>query len=457
MEDRVKRLVSVCVAILTLGLAAWGQSPKIAVLDVAVPKNFDASVVVPVTESIIEEMVASKKYMVLDRANIASIFKEKEFQLSAEVSDKDVSQAGSYLGANYVVVAKLQLVGSSFYLSGTMIDVSTGAIMRQASDTQTGPVTILLEMARTVGSKLCGIDRVTANPAAATAAPAKTDAGAAAVQAVASGPDPAFGGLVLVQGGSFKMGDTAGLGVGSDVKGLYEAQPDEKPLRTVTVSSFYISPTEVTQEEFFNVLGINRSYYKNDKAPVDKVSWYDCIEYCNKRSTQEGLTPVYTLDKSKRDPNNSNANDKQKWIITWNANANGYRLPTEAEWEYAARGGPLSKSFVFSGSNDPDEIGWFSNTSTASMPVGQKKANELGLYDMSGNVWEWCWDWYGPYDVKALKDPRGPNWGARRVIRGGGWTNPAQDLRVCNRGDTNYEFAGDINLGFRVARSAPVR
>jgi formylglycine-generating enzyme required for sulfatase activity len=271
------------------------------------------------------------------------------------------------------------------------------------------------------------------------------------------GPDLAFAGLVFVQGGSFKMGDTAGLGVGSDVKGIYEAQPDEKPVRNVTISSFYISPTEVSQEEFFNVLGINRSYYKNDKSPVDKISWYECIEYCNKRSIQEGLTPAYTIDKSKRDPNNSNAKDKQKWIITWNANANGYRLPTEAEWEYAARGGALSKGFIFSGSSDADEVGWYSKTSTASMPSGQKSPNELGLFDMSGNVWEWCWDWYGPYDVKAIKDPRGPNWGARRVIRGGGWTNPAQDLRVCNRGDTNYEFAGDINLGFRVARNAPVR
>jgi formylglycine-generating enzyme len=188
---------------------------------------------------------------------------------------------------------------------------------------------------------------------------------------------------------------------------------------------------------------------------VEKVSWYEAIEYCNKRSASEGLKPAYTIDKSKRDPNNSNANDKQKFIVTWNAQADGYRLPTEAEWEYAARGGQLSKNTVFSGSNQAQDVAWFSVNS--SMPAGQKQANELGIYDMSGNVWEWCWDWYGAYDPKATNNPKGPNWGAKRVIRGGGWTNPEQDMRVCNRSDTTYEFAGDINLGFRVVRSASAR
>jgi formylglycine-generating enzyme required for sulfatase activity/TolB-like protein len=453
----MKRSIFCLTAFLCFGATAWSQSPKVAVLDVSVPRGIDASISGPVTDAIISEMVASMRYTILDRANIAAILQEKEFQLSGDTNDKEVAKAGSFLGASYVVVGKIQMIGSAYYLGGKMIDVSTGAIVNQALDSQTGDLAILLEMGKTIGARLSGGERVTPNPAQ-TAAAAKPQAAAPApAAATVSGPDPAFGGLVLVQGGSFKMGDTAGLGVGSDVKGLYEAQPDEKPLRTVAVSSFYISPTEVTQEEFFNVLGINRSYYKNDKAPVDKVSWYDCLEYCNKRSIQEGLTPAYTIDKSKRDPNNSNAKDKQKWIVTWNANADGYRLPTEAEWEFAARGGLGSKGCVFSGSNEPDEVGWSSSTSTASMPVGQKKPNELGLFDMSGNVWEWCWDWYGPYDVKAIKDPRGPNWGARRVIRGGGWTNPVQDQRVCNRGDTNYDFAGDINLGFRVARNAPAR
>ncbi len=435
----------------------FAELPKVAVLDVVTPKGFDSSVIVPVTDSIIEEMVASRKFMLLDRSNIDSVLKEKEFQLTSVVSDSDAAKAGEYLGAKYVVISKLQQLGSDYFLSGKMIDVSTGAIFAQASDTQSGKLTILIEMAKTLGARLSGKERVTVIAASdgggAAAVPSPAAAGVTVGLAPLAGGKPE--GMVGVAGGTFKMGDSAGLGVGSSVMDLYQAQPDEKPVRSVALSSFYISATEITQEDFYGVMGINRSYYKNDKAPVEKVSWYEAIEYCNKRSASEGLKPVYTIDKSKRDPNNSNANDKQKFIVTWNAQADGYRLPTEAEWEYAARGGQLSKNTVFSGSNQAQDVAWFSVNS--SMPAGQKQPNELGLYDMSGNVWEWCWDWYGAYDPKATNNPKGPNWGAKRVIRGGGWTNPEQDMRVCNRSDTTYEFAGDINLGFRVVRSASVR
>jgi len=202
--------------------------------------------------------------------------------------------------------------------------------------------------------------------------------------------------LVYVEGGSFQMGSNDG---GSD----------EKPVHQVTVSSFYIGKYEVTQKEWQEVMGSNPSNWKGDNLPVEQVSWYDAVDYCNKRSRKEGLTPCYS---------GSGSN------ITCNWSANGYRLPTEAEWEYAARGGNKSKGYKYSGSNDVGAVAWYDgNSGNKTHEVGTKAANELGIHDMSGNVWEWCWDWYnsGYYAKSPGSDPKGPGSGSSRVLRGGSW------------------------------------
>ena len=253
--------------------------------------------------------------------------------------------------------------------------------------------------------------------------------------------------------------------------------------KEVTLSSFWISPYEVTQEEFVSVMtgntnGINAnpsSYTSNPAAgevqerhPVENVNWYDAIVYCNLLSIKEGLTPCYTI-KSSTDPaawgtspTSDSAEDYNDWkSVTCNFDADGYRLPTEAEWEYAARGGQAGitdKSWdnTYSGSDTINDVAWFYNNSKGKThEVGKKQANALGLYDMSGNVWEWCWDWYGSSSgyPSGTEDPAGPDTGSNRVRRGGGWNFGASICSVSFR-YYNHPCYRYSTSGFRLVRSA---
>jgi formylglycine-generating enzyme len=227
--------------------------------------------------------------------------------------------------------------------------------------------------------------------------------------------------------------------------------------KSVSISDFYIGKYEVTQKEWVAIMGSNPSEFKGDNLPVEKVNWYDCLEYCNKKSAKEGLKPYYTIDKNKKDPNNDNELDAIKWTVAINEGANGYRLPTEQEWEYAASGGQMSKSYTYSGSNSIDKVGlywcnsgdkdlkglnWAWNTIQSNhcktKPVGSKLPNELGIYNMSGNVREWCWDWHtNKIDRKG------------RVLKGGGWIGSDYCCEPVFQG--NYEPNGKgSDTGFRV-------
>jgi len=239
---------------------------------------------------------------------------------------------------------------------------------------------------------------------------------------------------VCIQGGTFTMGSPASEPRRDD---------DEGPQHQVTVSSFYMGKYEVTQKEYQRVMGTNPS--KGDNFPVEFVSWFDAVEYCNKRSQKEGLTPAYTR-------NGDN--------VTWNKNANGYRLPTEAEWEYAAKGGNGSPgNYTYSGSNNIGNVAWYEgNSDYKTHEVGKKSPNGLGLYDMSGNVWEWCWDLYGNYSGSAQTDPQGASSGATRVRRGGSWILSAEFARSTQR-NMGYPSNGFIygmyandGFGFRLVR-----
>jgi formylglycine-generating enzyme required for sulfatase activity len=268
-----------------------------------------------------------------------------------------------------------------------------------------------------------------APPAPLIAAPAAQSAPAvvqpAAVRPSAPPERPIPADMVRVEGGAFQMGSTNGY-------------DNEKPVHSVTVKSFYMGKYEVTQKEWAEIMGTNPSKFKGDDLPVENVSWYDAIEYCNKRSLKEGLTPAY------RGSGDS---------ITCNFSATGYRLPTEAEWEYAAKGGDKDYlTLSYSGSNNADAVGWHTdNSGGRTHPVGTKLPNDLGLFDMSGNVWEWCWDWYGDYPASARTDPAGPASGALRVLRGGSWNIYAQYLRSAFRG-YNTPSLRDSYGGFRLVR-----
>ena len=240
-----------------------------------------------------------------------------------------------------------------------------------------------------------------------------------------SGPVSVPADFVHITGGTFQMGSTNG-------------HDDEQPVHTVTVKSFSMAKYPVTQKEYFEITGDNPSHFKGDNLPVESVSWFDAIEYCNKRSQKEGLTPVY-----------SGLGDS----ISCNWNANGYHLPTEAEWEYAAKGGNKdSIIYKYSGSNNVDAVAWYGrNSSGSTKPVGTKAPNSLGLYDMSGNISEWCWDWYGAYSSNTQTDPRGASSGFHRIARGGAWFSYyASYLRSVNRNYhyPNYQYA---YIGFRLA------
>lgn len=235
------------------------------------------------------------------------------------------------------------------------------------------------------------------------------------------------------------------------------------------VSSFAISKYEVTQREWTEVMGANPSKFRGDDLPVDSVSWYDCIEYCNRRSAREGRQPYYTIAKDLPDPNNTGGGDDPRWTVTTNPNANGYRLPTEAEWEYAASGGQQSRGSTYSGADDAGKVAWFWENSgnqplgglwnwpaiekngNRPRPVGGKAPNELGLHDMSGNVREWCWDWHGNLEVNTT-DPKGPARGSARVWKGGGWLGADFCCEPSFRGGFEPSGVGH-DQGFRVCRA----
>jgi len=233
------------------------------------------------------------------------------------------------------------------------------------------------------------------------------------------------GAFVYVEGGAFERGE---------------------PKHTVRLSGFWIGKYPVTQPEYANFTGkSNPSHFKGDNLPVEEVSWHDAVTCCNRLNETCGFPQTYD-DKG----NLLAADGKPAQSV---AQVRGFRLPTEAEWEYAARGGSQSAGYEYGGSDNLDEVGWYSgNAGQKTHPVGQKKPNELGIYDMSGNVWEWCQDWYDDTYYETCKSkgvvdgPSGPATGKHRVVRGGALDNYPGSCRVAYRGryypDSRYVFIG---------------
>ena len=271
--------------------------------------------------------------------------------------------------------------------------------------------------------------------------------------------------MIPVNGGTFSMGSTA---AGSDV---------EQPVHSVTISNFLIAAYEVTQAQYQTVMGSNPSYFTGDASrPVEMVSWFDAVAFCNARSALEGLTACYTISGT---------------TVGVDFTKNGYRLPTEAEWEFASLGGTESLGRRYSGSNDLDAVAWWNDNSgsttnlmgtidpnepgtynkssiysysglyavvrcgdpgSTTHPAGTKVANELGIFDMSGNVSEWCNDWYASYGSSAQIDPPGPASGSARVLRGGTFGGFGEFYLRCYG---RFDFSPNVRsngFGFRVVR-----
>lgn len=254
--------------------------------------------------------------------------------------------------------------------------------------------------------------------------------------------------LVLVKGGAFTMGSPADE----------PWRSDDETAHDVTVSDFYLASKEVSQLEYNSLMGLEG---RKDDIPVADVTWYDAVAYCNALSIEAGLVPAYSIDEQN---------------VTWNLAANGYRLPTEAEWEYACRAGTTGP-FNLDHSISADEANYYGHYPYEiegnyfdqdvldvkpgvyrgeAVASGSFAPNAWGLYDMHGNVAEWVWDYYGAYDAGSAQDPTGPETGSLRVNRGGGWNDFAKNLRSAYRASLTPTSASP-SVGFRVARSATLR
>jgi sulfatase modifying factor 1 len=259
--------------------------------------------------------------------------------------------------------------------------------------------------------------------------------------------NPVANQMIYIQGGTFNMGGTI--------------NPDEQPIHPVTLSPYYINKFEITQGGWSNTMGrVLSKGAKTQNQPITGINFYDILVYCNKRSIAEDFTPVYTIN-NQTNPDmwgEIPGQDNSTWnTVSCDWSANGYRLPTEAEWEYAARGATTTTNYTYAGSMDLFAAGWwYYNSDNAIHYVGLKLSNGININDMSGNVWEWVWDWYSNsyYGISPADNPIGPAGGTLRAIRGGCYSSMAVYCRVAGR-MSKSPGPGSADLGFRLVRTAP--
>ncbi|MDC7225206.1 MAG: SUMF1/EgtB/PvdO family nonheme iron enzyme [Spirochaetales bacterium] len=392
--------------------------------------EFEASVLRDVFET---ELISSGKFRVIEKNELDTVIEEQKKSLSGCVDDSCAIEIGRLALADKIITGKTSKFGSKYILTVKMIDIETGRSLK-AENIKADELEKLLDSIDTLVALLTG----TSIPVSTAAAEAAFDDG-----------------YIFVEGGLFMMGSE-------------EGENDEEPIHSVILSDFYISKYEVTVNEFSDFVKStgydntaattggsyisngrewvkkddadwrNPSIYQSGNHPVVCISWYDAVEYCNWLSKKNGLQQVYTLQFG--------------GYYTCDWNKNGYRLPTEAEWEYAARGGRKSNGSKYSGSNNISDVAWYNrNSGNTTHPVGRKAPNELGIYDMSGNVWEWCWDRYGAYSSESQNNPTGPSEGSYRENRGGAWITSSSDCRLAYRPYVT-PIARNYEIGFRPVR-----
>jgi formylglycine-generating enzyme required for sulfatase activity len=426
LEFRIMRkrivLIILFATVLLSSLQAQDEKLRLAVFDpTSSGTAIDEGTKIAVREIISSTFVNTGKYLIVERSLLDKIMKEQAFSNSGVVDDSQASELGKLAGANKVVLSVITLTGGRNMLSIKLIDVKTASVERQKTKIITSSE--LLDNVEPLSLELMGekvtktiqqpvttntvvtdiIDFVETNTENNDFVETSTDS-----KQNNANRHPAEPEMVFVQGGTFSMGCSSEQG---------DCDKMELPLHSVTVSNFSIGKYEVTQEQWALIMNKRSKFLKSNQA-VSNINW----------------------------------NDVQKFITRLNeVTGKNYRLPTEAEWEYAARGGNKSKGFRYSGSNSAEAVAWFSdNSGRAIHEVGTKMPNELGIYDMSGNVWEWCNDWFGDYSSSAQQNPKGESSGSTRVLRGGSFLHKATRCRSVRR-DYRKPGVNDVIIGFRLA------
>ena len=373
------------------------------------------------------ELVNCGRYQMIERSAefLRFVSEEQNYQRSGAVADNQIAELGKEYGANCVCVVDITHVDSYLYVATRMIDVTLNTSQR-AGDAENTNYTSPVDLRETVTAAVKKMEGI--NTGNSYQPPYNNNGNGNSYYGNAASrqnyTESAFGinmKMVYVEGGSYNMGCTGEQGG--------DCGDDEKTVRYVTVSDFYIGQFEITQAQWQAVMGTS-VYQQQSKAggsstygtgndyPMYYVSWEEAKEFCRRLSQQTGKT---------------------------------YRLPTEAEWEYAARGGNKTQNSKYAGGFSLDYVGWYDgNSGSKTHAVGTTKgANELGIYDMSGNVYEWCEDWYGDYRSYDTDNPKGPSSGSSRVFRGGSWNSSARYCRVSFRDGSSPGSRGSF-LGFRV-------
>jgi sulfatase modifying factor 1 len=398
-------------------------SKYIAIFDLDVVGKVDKDISRPLSDTVRYEIVKSGMYKVMDRANMDRILKEQAFQMSGTVAKERMVEAGQMLGVGKIAIGSIGIVGKTYMISLSLVNIETGETERVEEDTCKCEIDELIESVRRVASKLIAGGPVQAMPSVPAPMPAPAPSPvqpilqppAPAVVAPPTGVsfrEPATGmDFVLIKGGCFRMGDE-------------EGDREERPVHEVCVSDFYLGRYEVTQGQWKAIKGRNPSKNKlGDLHPAEDMSWNDAQDFIQELNRKTG-----------RD----------------------YRLPTEAEWEYAAReGGRREKWSGTNSESDAGAYGWLDDNSKGDHhPIGQKRPNAYGLYDMTGNVHEWVADWYDSsyYEESPRDNPRGPNRGGDRVYRGGSYKDKPRDARTTMREERSNR-RGDRTIGFRLALS----
>lgn len=400
----------------------------VAIFDFDVVGKLDHDISRPLSDGVRNVIVRSGKFRVMDRANMDRILREQTFQMTGSVVKERAVEAGQFLGVGKIVIGSIGIVGKTYFISLSLVNIESGETERVEEDTCKCELDELIESTRRVANKLIAggpapVVAVAPPPPPAPLPPPTPEP--ARVEPIHQEPvyvappsgvayrDPVTGmDFILIKGGCFLMGAEDG-------------DREERPVHEVCVDNFYMGSYEVTQAQWKAIKGKNPSKNKNsDMDPVEDVSWNDVDDFIKDLNRKTGKI---------------------------------FRLPSEAEWEYAARSGGQKEKWA--GTNNESDIGnyaWYNdNSSRNHRPIGQKRPNSYGLYDMTGNVSEWVADYYDNsyYKESPRNNPGGPGRGGDRVYRGGSFKDRAKDVRTTKR-EKKSERRADQTIGFRLALSA---